>query len=116
MEQKLESVLKLEIVGLRKLFKSLREISEKKNMSLHAVRSILKEELGDEYEEYKYGTSTPKLGKHKVIEFWTQGNSLKKISSLTGFSIARIKVILAEKLEKRMINIQLDLLMRRSNN
>lgn len=102
MIQKTESNIKLEIVGLRKLGSSLTEISEKKSVSVPVVRSILKKELGDDYDKYKYRSiaAISQFRKNKVVELWKQRNSLRKVSCLAKFSIVKVKAILSEELEK----------------
>ncbi len=106
MAQKTESYIKLEIVGLRQLGNSLVEISKNKSLPLPSVRSILKKELGDDYNKYKYRSvaAIQKSKKVKVVELWKQGNSLRKISSLTRFTTYMVKTILAEELGRSYRN------------
>ncbi|HEC38190.1 MAG TPA: hypothetical protein ENI29_08135 [bacterium] len=100
MAQKTKSYVKLEIVGLRQLGNSLVENSKNKGLPLRSVRSILKKELGDDYDKYKYRlvAAIQKSKKVKVVEFWKQGNSLRRISGLTRFALYIVKAILAEEL------------------
>jgi len=104
--QKTESYIKLEIVGLRQLGNSLVGISKIKSLPLPSVRSILKKELGDHYNKYKYRSvaAIQKSKKGKVVELWKQGNSLRRISSLTKFTIYIVKTILVEELGRSYRN------------
>ncbi|KKL98049.1 hypothetical protein LCGC14_1828290, partial [marine sediment metagenome] len=87
-------------MGLRQLGNSLVENSKNKGLPLRSVRSILKKELGDDYDKYKYRlvAAIQKSKKVKVVEFWKQGNSLRRISGLTRFALYIVKAILAEEL------------------
>ena len=106
---KIDPHIRTKIVELRKARTTILTISENTGISTPYVSNILKEELGDQYDNYKLrntGRVFSEQQKKGVVTLRKSGYLLKAIKDITTIPVRNIQAILKEELGDEYLKFQ----------